>query len=76
MLVITFDEPQVRKYSVYTIRLDGVVVANIYGSMAAIASEAVCRYLESQKGDINVSDFRKRVQDEEDRDDESENSNL
>lgn len=72
---ITFGE-YVGRYAVYHIHLDGVVVANVYGPMAAIATEAVCRYLDEGKETIRVGDFMNRVQAGGDSDDESENCNL
>lgn len=58
---VTFED-HVGRYSVYNIRLDGVVVASVYGPMAAIATEAVCRYLDEGKETIRVGDLFERVQ--------------
>lgn len=50
---IKFTEPHANGgYSVYTITVDDVEVAHVYGPMAAMAAESVCRYLE--KGDESV----------------------
>jgi hypothetical protein len=68
-------EKHVDKYAVYSIHLDGKAVAHVYGPMAAIVTEAACRYLDTDAGDIKVGDFIERVEMLEDRD-ESENRNL
>lgn len=63
MVTVRFTEPNVGNNAVYTICVDGAPVANVYGPMSAIASEAICRYLETPKGkrkEISICDIFER----------------
>ena len=58
---VKFTEDRVRGYSVYTITVDDVEVVHLYGSMAAIASEVVCRFLENDNVSVRVGDVFDRI---------------
>lgn len=62
---VVFTQPNVGNSCVYSVCVDGEIVANVYGPMAAIATEAICRAIEDRKMNITIHDVFNRVKLEE-----------